>query len=728
MSSFAVKIEKVEEVQNHPNADRLDLIRVLDWWCVTSKGSFQPGDLCVYFPIDSILPENIESAIFGPDSKVKLEKSRVRTIKLRGAISQGLAVKLTTLQDAGILSLHHVEGHDVTAELGVTKYEPPEHSVPTGMRPGQVSKKQINPYFHKYTDIENAKNYPNIFQEGETVWITEKIHGCLHAETKIDFVDGTRHTIQEIVLKRLEGPVWGTTSDGTLIPARITNWFDNGISHDWVRIKFTRNKAGRGNWFGSLVCTPNHEIFSPTLPQGYTSAETLSSGQPLVLLRSDFAISYVQEQILFGIMLGDGSLFNRAVQFGHKEEHRDYIDFTLRALGHLAGTTGSRTSGYGTRMITGKTISSYAIDDLFKEWNLTGIKRVPVSIVNKLGPIALAFWYMDDGSLGHQEDQEDRALFATCGFDSESVSNLIAAFANLGISATKYLAGPYWRIRLNADEAEKLFVLIAPYVPACMQYKLPERYRGLQIQDIYQCAIKYKPALVEQKVLSVEPIAISKLNLHKWDIETETHNFFADGILVHNSSARAGWLPTECNTLWKKVLRFFSLLPKYEFVYGSRNVQLQDKISPKTFYGQNFYAEWVQKYKIKEKLKPGEVLYGEIYGDGIQKGYTYGCKSGERRFVAYDVQKDGQWLNYADFQYFCDQRAIPIVPILDVGGFHPDFISPKIGGASVLAPEQKVREGLVVRSYHEEIHPMLGRRVLKYINPEYLLREETSFH
>lgn len=192
MSTFKVEVVKVTSVENHPNADRLDLISINDWKCVTAKGNFKAGDEAIYFPIDSILPSQVESRIFGPDSKVKLTNSRVKTIKLRGAISQGLAVTPQTFMDA----FHPTEftlGSDVTKLLGVTKFEPPVRNVP-GV--GSSTHKQSNPHFRKYTGIENAKNYPKVFQDGEEVVVTEKVHGTNFRAGYVPFYANT-------ILKRI---------------------------------------------------------------------------------------------------------------------------------------------------------------------------------------------------------------------------------------------------------------------------------------------------------------------------------------------------------------------------------------------------------------------------------------------------------------------------------------------------------------------------------------------
>ena len=368
MSTLKVSIERVRSVQPHPNADRLDLIEVLGWQCVVSKDSFKVGDLCVYFPIDSVLPQPVEQAIFGIDSKVKLEKSRVRTIKLRGAVSQGLAVHPQTL--ISLLPYSIGEGDEVTEKLGVTKYEPPASGTLT-VAHVKTSKKQTNPNFRKYTEIENGKNYPDLFQEGEEVVVTEKIHGT---------------------------------------------------------------------------------------------------------------------------------------------------------------------------------------------------------------------------------------------------------------------------------------------------------------------------------------------------------NF------------RAGRVPFSASTLWKKILQFLGLAPKFEFVYGSHNVQLQDKVLASTYYDKNVYAEAVVKYGLAHKdnmfyIPDGYVVYGEVYGDGIQKGYNYGL--GERALVLFDIMKDGEYLDFPDFDKMATSNYWPTVPVLYVGPYNKEKIMSMVSGPSVLCPDQKVREGIVVKAVKEQTTHM-GRKILKLINPDYLLDKNNS--
>lgn len=188
MSIHRVEIVKIQEIVSHGNADRLELAKISGWQVVTGKGNFRVGQLALYVPVDSILPNSLEMRLFPPGSKITLKKGRVRSIKIRGQMSQGMLIPLVDLNDELIAqgklemlkdggNAQFFEGEDWADDLGVTKYEPPESSTPGLMRAKAASKNQINPNFKKYTDIENIKWYTDVFAEGEQVYISEKLHG-----------------------------------------------------------------------------------------------------------------------------------------------------------------------------------------------------------------------------------------------------------------------------------------------------------------------------------------------------------------------------------------------------------------------------------------------------------------------------------------------------------------------------------------------------------------------
>lgn len=357
MSSHIVEVCTIDEVMPHPNADRLDLVRVKGWVCVTGKGNFAKGDACVYIPIDSILCQDLEDALFPPDSKIKLHHHRVKTIKIRGHVSQGMAVALHDLDN--FLPHNPVIGRDVAADLGITKYEPPKKEVHVQ---GKKIKRKENPHFKKYTDLENIKWFPTLFAPGDMVEVTEKLHGT---------------------------------------------------------------------------------------------------------------------------------------------------------------------------------------------------------------------------------------------------------------------------------------------------------------------------------------------------------NF------------RAGWVPFVPRTLWQRIKHMLGLTPEHEFVYGSRNLQLQDQPKKKLYYDTNVYAQAVELYCLREQILPGYVVYGEVIGPAIQPGYHYGYKDGEIGLQLFDVYDTSPgvdaYLEPDDAKGFCAARSLPYVPVVYRGEFDAEKIQAMTKGDSVLASTQKIREGVVVRALTG------SRRILKVISDDYLL-------
>ena len=364
MSSHKVLVQKILSVIPHPNADRLDLVTIEGWVCVTQRGAFKDGDTCIYIPIDSELPGPVESVLFPPDSKIKLSKGRVKTIKIRGCVSQGMVVRPEVLGFANARV-----GDDLTKALGIGKYEPPV-KVSTQSGPQRKVKALNHPDFRKYTDLENIKNYTSVFTEGEQVVVTEKIHGT---------------------------------------------------------------------------------------------------------------------------------------------------------------------------------------------------------------------------------------------------------------------------------------------------------------------------------------------------------NF------------RAGWLPFVARTWWQRVKKLLGWTPAWEFVYGSRNMQLQDRPGQKTYYDTNVYAETVKQYDLRNVIPKGFVIYGEIYGPSVQKGYHYGQTHGHTALAIFDVMRDGVYQQYdlARFNLNAWKLGHLAVPCLYTGPYSIDTVKKLTEGDSVLAPTQKVREGVVVRPSVEEIG-VCGRKILKSINADYLLSKHAD--
>lgn len=114
-----VSIQEVREVQAIEGAEAIEVAKILGWSVVIKKGEFKVGDKVIYAEIDSVLPEKAEFEF------LRARKFRIRTIKLRGQISQGICFPMTLLPTG-----EYEVDQDVTEIMGVQKYEPP---IPPGL-------------------------------------------------------------------------------------------------------------------------------------------------------------------------------------------------------------------------------------------------------------------------------------------------------------------------------------------------------------------------------------------------------------------------------------------------------------------------------------------------------------------------------------------------------------------------------------------------------------------
>lgn len=121
MERKLVSVQRIDSLAPIPGADMIEQARVMGWTVVVRKGEFAAGDPCVFFEIDSVLPDGPEWSEF-----MRVRKFRVKTLKLRGVLSQGLALPTSILPIRAALNpaLDPFEG-DLSELLGVTKYEPP---------------------------------------------------------------------------------------------------------------------------------------------------------------------------------------------------------------------------------------------------------------------------------------------------------------------------------------------------------------------------------------------------------------------------------------------------------------------------------------------------------------------------------------------------------------------------------------------------------------------------
>jgi RNA ligase (TIGR02306 family) len=177
-------VQKIRDLQPIPGADAIEVATVLGWNVVVKKGEFNVGDYCVYCEIDSVLDTSIPEFAF-----LEKVKGRIKTIRLRGQISQGIAFPLSILPSIApesafglhadnIPGMEDLEDADVTGILQVKKYEPfqnePKHN--PGMRGARTV---TRPYFVPKTDEPRIQSVPDFLERhaGTTMYATEKIDG-----------------------------------------------------------------------------------------------------------------------------------------------------------------------------------------------------------------------------------------------------------------------------------------------------------------------------------------------------------------------------------------------------------------------------------------------------------------------------------------------------------------------------------------------------------------------
>jgi RNA ligase (TIGR02306 family) len=197
---------------------------------------------------------------------------------------------------------------------------------------------------------------------------------------------------------------------------------------------------------------------------------------------------------------------------------------------------------------------------------------------------------------------------------------------------------------------------------------------------------------------------------------------------MHGTNARYGIVKKRKMSIWDKVKRFFgNEWAEYEYVYGSHNVEKGS--DSQGFYGTDVWADINKRMGIKEKLwqyateygpkviGEGIVLYGEIYGAGIQKNYEY--NSSITNFMGFDIMLDGKYVpSYDARKIITDELELLYVPVLHYGYWSQE-IQDNFVFNNFIDGSKVPHEGIVIKYYTGE-----RNKVAKVINPDYLIYGE----
>jgi tRNA-binding EMAP/Myf-like protein len=251
-SEFICDVVRVAEVVKHPNADKLDVVRVEGFFgdIIASRGEWVPGQLAVHIGPDAMVPlddSRFEFLKGRLDIKPGESHYRLKMAKLRGLVSHGILIPVPP-------NLHNLDvGDSLASELGVLKYETPAER---RLRQSEVVQENTDGPFvrflKRFNFIERARDsrlrevrrkipdysvvslrkVPDYFTEGELVEVTEKIHG---ANIRFGLIDGVPFIGSHHSVKSDHRPWWQKLL-GINRPKK-NHWYTSDIWTDWV----TRN-------------------------------------------------------------------------------------------------------------------------------------------------------------------------------------------------------------------------------------------------------------------------------------------------------------------------------------------------------------------------------------------------------------------------------------------------------------------------------------------------------
>ena len=213
-----------------------------------------------------------------------------------------------------------------------------------------------------------------------------------------------------------------------------------------------------------------------------------------------------------------------------------------------------------------------------------------------------------------------------------------------------------------------------------------------------------------------------KKQYERWDLTVKRyHNYVVEGIVVHNSNARVG----------------FSMLPDrdehsvLEWKAGSHKVKRkmpnEEDLSTNTYWYpftlapvKNLLVSLAEDANINRAT-----LFGEVYGKirGGHKSMSYG-RLNSLNYVAFSLKINGNYVDWAIFNRYCERFGVRTVPVIDVCSFNMGLMKLMASGPSLLAQENgadHMREGIVIVAATERKEFDTDRAILKMLNPDYLL-------